>query len=168
MRGSQGGCAPRRKRAWKRRVRRPWPEVSGYRSAVGLETDRLVGLAFIPIDLTLLQDRLVSSPLYKGHETEKRAPLLPLDILPHNRQRPRREQVLVRPENVSPIYRSRPVAVQLVQPPIPVRLDEADVVVVDVVLWVFWGCRGAVASYLAVGFFEVVRGFEDARALLGR
>lgn len=90
--------------------------------------------------VTLLQNRLVSCPLYQGHETEERAPLLPLDILPHNPQRPRREHVLARPEYVSPIYRSRPVAVQLVQPPIPVRLDEADVVVVDVVFWVLWGC----------------------------
>lgn len=132
-----------------------------------MKVDELVGLAFIPMNLTLLQSRLISPPLYQGHETEKRTPLFPIDILPHNPQCPRRKHVLIIPEHVSPIYRSRPVAIQFVQPPVPVRLDEADVVVVDVVLWVLWGCRGAVASYLFVGLLELVRGFEDSGALLG-
>lgn len=100
-----------------------------------------------------------STPPYQGHETEKWAPLLPLYILPHNFQAPRRKQVLPLLEHVSSINRSRPITVQLVQSPVPVRLDEADVVVVDVVLWVLWGCGGAVAGYLVVGLFELVGGF---------
>jgi len=78
--------------------------------------------------------------------------------------RARRQQVLLsRPRNHDQpsVDGASPVTIQLVQPAVPARPDEADVVEVDLVLGAVWDARGALAGDCGVGILQLGRVLQD-------
>lgn len=91
-----------------------------------------------------------------------------LDVLLGDPQTTSSNQVISGTAHVSPLYRTSPVAIQLIKVSVLMRPDETHIVKGDLLLCVIRRCRASLACYQFVCPFKLLQGLKDARALVRR